>query len=146
MTGTFELDPITRGVKTMMEAGYSKEVILGSLELTDEDFKKHLEYLYARVFDPTCKNWTNSPQHNTIFLQIQEQWLNDRLNALGYVFLNDVYEALGFPQSAQGCVVGWFKEEGSNPIMFDVVDTTDNGGIILSFNPDGVIYNKLPTF
>lgn len=145
-TREFFLNPITHAVKTMVEAGYAKEVIVGSLKLDDDELKQHLNYLYARTFDISCKNWMNNQQHNTTFIKIQEQWLNDRLRAVGYVFLNEVYDALGLPRSSQGQLVGWFREEGSNVIEFDIVDDTTDDGLIIAFNPDGMIYHKLPTF
>jgi hypothetical protein len=142
----FMLDPITHAVKTMMEAGYSKEIITGTLKIGDETFKRHLNYLYARVFDIASKNWMNNKEHNKTFIKVQEQWMNDRLQAIGYVFLNEVYDALGLPRSAQGQLVGWFRAPYSNVVEIDIVDDTQDGGFLLAFNPDGVIYNKLPTF
>jgi hypothetical protein len=142
----FQLDPITKAVRTMMEAGYAKEVILGSLKIDENDLKKHLNYLYARVFDISCKNWMNHETQNLTFIRIQEQWMNDRLKAIGYLFLNEVYDALGLPRSAQGQLVGWFRAPYSNVVEIEIVDNTQDGGFILAFNPDGVIYNKLSTF
>lgn len=142
----FQLDPITEAVKTLVEQGYSKEVVLGALKLSESDLKKHLNYLYARVFDITNRNWLSDTAYNKIFIRTQEQWANDRLRARGYLFLNDVYEMLGMPQSGQGALVGWYLTEGSNPVEFEIVDETEGNGIILQFNPDGMIYNKLTTF
>lgn len=142
----FFLQPITHAVKTMMEAGYAKEVILGSLGIDENELKKHLNYLYTRTFDATCKNWMNNEVHNKTFINIKQQWMNDRLLVVGYVFLNEAYDALGMPRSAQGQLVGWFCEGGSNVVEFDIVDDTTNGGFIIAFNPDGIIYNKLTTF
>jgi hypothetical protein len=139
-------DPITAAVKQMIEAGYSKEVITGALKISDEDLKLQLNLLYARTFDITTKHWSTNPDYNRTFLQTQEQWMNDRLRARGHVFLNEVYDALGMTLSAQGAIVGWFWVVGSNSIRFDVIDMTRDGGYVLQFNPDGVIYNKLPMF
>jgi hypothetical protein len=145
-TREFFLDPITKAVKTMMEGGVSKEIITGTLRISDEDLHQHLNYLYARTFDIHCRNWHSNDEYNKTFIKAQEQYLNDKLRAHGYLFLNEVYEALGMPRSAQGQIVGWFWEPGSHPVEFDIVDKTVNGGFIIAFNPDGVIYNKLPTF
>lgn len=146
MTGTFQLHPTTQAVKTMMEQGLAKEVIVGVLKINDEELQKQLNYLYSRTFDISNKNWHNNPDYNKTFIKVQEQWMNDRLRAVGYLFLNDVYEALGFPRSAQGQLVGWFRKPYSNFVEIEFVDDAPDFGFVLMFNPDGVIYNQLPTF
>lgn len=142
----FQLDPLTSAIKTLMEAGYGQEVILGSLKIGEETFHKHLGYLYARVFDIASKNWMNNEEYNKVFIRAQEQWMNDRLRAVGYIFLNEVYDALGLDRSAQGQLVGWYRAPYSNVVKIDFIDDTEDGGFILGFNPDGIIYNKLSTF
>jgi hypothetical protein len=70
------------------------------------------------------------------------------------VFLNDVYDMLGIPRSKAGAVVGWIvSENGDNFINFGVFDGRQEvirdfvngieGAILLDFNVDGVIYDKL---
>jgi hypothetical protein len=142
----FMLDPITAAVKNMMEMGVAREVITGTLNISDETLNERLNDLYSRVFDIRSKNWSINPEHNKIFIQIQQQYLNDRLKARGYIFLNEVYEALGMERSAQGQLVGWFREPYSELIQFEIVDDTEDGGFIIAFNPHGYIYHKLPTF
>lgn len=102
------------------------------------------QQVYARTFDAYNKHWMPQPENNRIFLLAQENYLNDRLNALGHVFLNDVYDALGFERTASGQLVGWFKDDGSHPVDFGMIEL-DNGDLLLNFNPDGVMYHKLPT-
>jgi hypothetical protein len=63
--------------------------------------------IYARWFDETNPNYTKTPEWNLVFLKQQETWFNQRLGAHGYVFLNEVYEALGIPRTQIGQVVGW---------------------------------------
>jgi hypothetical protein len=78
------------------------------------------------------------------------------LRARGHVFLNDVYDSLGIPRSKAGAVVGWVLNrngEGDNFISFGVFDGTTQeirdfvngyeGSILLDFNVDGVIYDKI---
>lgn len=145
-TRHFILDPITAAVKTMMENGVARHIITGTLNISDDTMNERLNDLYSRTFDITCKNWMNDDKYNKVFIQVQERYLNDRLKARGYVFLNEVYEALGLPRSAQGQLVGWFREPYSEDIRFEIVDDTSDGGFIIAFNPHGVIYHKLPTF
>lgn len=69
---------------------------------------------YARIFDEYNDMWSKVPGINQMTLNNQETWLNDRLKARGYLFLNDVYEALGFPKTPAGQVVGWLSRTHAN--------------------------------
>ena len=66
---------------------------------------------YARIFEAGCKGHTKDPQLNMVFLKQTQAYLNDLLQKRGYVFLNEVYEALGFDRTADGQVVGWIYDE-----------------------------------
>lgn len=97
---------------------------------------------YSRDFDDSNKHWSPRPDFNKLFLSIQQNWANDVLNARGHIFLNEVYDSLGIPRSRTGAIVGWFKQIGSNPVEFRVVDEVE-GAMLLHFNVDGIIYDKL---
>lgn len=62
---------------------------------------------YARVFDESSRCWEKSSELNRMFLTAQQNYFNQRLYAYGYVFLNDVYEGLGFERTSAGQIVGW---------------------------------------
>lgn len=105
---------------------------------------------YARFFDETSRNWTKTPEYNLFFLKSQERFANDRLNARGYLFLNEVYEALGLPWNQAGQVVGWRKPgNGDNYVDFGIYQIGDESSrafvngveatILLDFNVDGII-------
>lgn len=113
---------------------------------------------YARFFDETCENWKDEPEYNRIFLQAQQNYMNHLLQARGHVFLNDVYDALGFERSGAGAVVGWFYNNdrgGDNHIDFGIFDDKTGtgavrdfvngreGSILLDFNVDGIINDLL---
>lgn len=109
---------------------------------------------YARVFGPYNKNWVPRPEHNVNFLRAQQNWLNDRLNAKGHLFLNEVYDALGLERSKAGQAVGWLKGgDGDNYVDFGIWadDNYDRFAdfasgreqcVWLDFNVDGVIWDK----
>jgi hypothetical protein len=106
---------------------------------------------YARFFDQGSANWYKDPERNRIFVQVQQNYFNQLLQARGHVFLNEVYDALGINRSVAGQSVGWLLGgEGDNYIDFGIFDPQSiqfvNGHepvILLDFNVDGVIINKI---
>lgn len=63
---------------------------------------------YARIFDEVGSNqWTPSADHNRAFLLMEQNFFNERIKTRGYIFLNEVYERLGFRPTKVGSVVGW---------------------------------------
>jgi len=106
---------------------------------------------YARCFDETNANYVKNTDMNRAFITAAQNYFNTQLQAKGYVFLNDVYDALGFERSQPGCVVGWVVgDEGDNYIDFGLFRPESarfiNGqefAIWLDFNVDGIIYDKI---
>lgn len=107
----------------------------------------------CRFFDSSNPNWDKNPQFSMMWLRGQQNILNDILHTRGHVFLNEVYDALGFPHTPQGAVLGWIDGEGDNCIDFGLYDPNKedvrrfvNGVdnvIMLEFNHDGVIWDKI---
>ena len=109
---------------------------------------------YTFVFDVSNPNYTGDQGQNDLFLSSTQNYLNDRLQARGHVFLNEVLEALGFEDTPEGALTGWVKNgEGDGYISFGVsghwnerydhetdVMTDD---YILDFNVDGIIWDKI---
>ena len=120
---------------------------------SSKEIKDHSPY--ARFFDEYSRNWTPIAEQNMFFLKCQQNYINDRLKVRGHVFLNEVYDMIGLDRSSAGAVVGWIYEgdEGDSYIDFGIFNpVTDakrdfvNGAersILLDFNVDGVIYNKI---
>ena len=126
---------------------------------------------YARYFNENNINWTDDPQYNMMFLRQNQNWANDKLISQGYLYLNDVYDALGFPKTKAGQVVGWVydpknNERGDNYIDFGIYDLNVRGyrdemandtiaeerqdfingyrnSILLDFNVDGNIWETM---
>ena len=112
--------------------------------------------IYAKFFDQSSASWSKEPEYNWIFLKAQQNYANDLLHARGHVFLNDVYDMLGIERSKAGAVVGWLltrNDTTDNYITFGVFEGKSDkvrdfvngfeGAILLDFNVDGVIYDKL---
>ena len=112
---------------------------------------------YAIFFDETCTGWTRNAEMNKWFLIQQQNWANEKLKSEGYLFLNDVYEALGAMKTEAGHAVGWIydKTKGGKDgyVDFKIFDLHDeakrdfvNGyehSILLDFNVDGPIWDKI---
>lgn len=116
---------------------------------------------YAKIFDEYNKNWSKNPGSNLVFLRQQQQWANDALRAQGYLFLNDVYQQLGFPRTSDGQIMGWIYDKGNpdhigdNYVDFGIYDCLYKDAakrdfinaaepcVWLDFNVDGVVYDLI---
>lgn len=107
---------------------------------------------YARIFDDISPHWEKDAEYNRMFLEGQRQHLNRILQTRGHVFLNDVYDRLGLERSPEGAVVGWLhtKDDNSSFIDFGIHAAYNSRfvmgyerSILLDFNPDGIIYDKI---
>lgn len=138
-----------------------KDIFSGNLEKvekkeTDEEIETEVPAVvsngilshYARPFDEMSRRWVRDAESNLLFLQSQETLFNQRLQARGHVYLNEVYEALDIPPSQAGHHVGWIFDEnnpnGDNYISFDIFRSKafidgDEPATWLDFNVDGVI-------
>lgn len=106
---------------------------------------------YARMFDESCSAWEKGPGANQMFVRTAQNYFNNRLQYKGHVFLNEVYEHFGFDPTPAGQIVGWlFGSDGDNYINFGMFEAHNalfvnewERSIILDFNVDGVIYDKI---
>lgn len=119
------------------------------------------ETTLGRFFDrSTTFEFSENASSNQIFVKHQENFFNEKLAQRGYVFLNEVYEGLGFKPTPEGQVLGWFCEKGqeherirffdedrqkSQDILLKALQNDDisAAALWLNFNVDGVIYDKL---
>lgn len=110
--------------------------------------------LYTRCYDNGCLGWTKDPEFNLMFLLQQQNYANDLLKSRGHLFLNEVFDMLGFPRTTAGNVVGWIYEKGSeewqNFVDFGIYELNNkdfvNGrerSIWLDFNVDGPILDLI---
>lgn len=106
---------------------------------------------YARFFDEYSTQWKKNPELNRLFVECQQRYANHILTSRGHIFLNEVYDMLGLKRSKAGQVVGWvLGNGGDNYIDFGMFEVSNskfiNGyerSILLDFNVDGVVYDKL---
>lgn len=113
---------------------------------------------YARFFDAGNPNFGTTPESSLMFLKGVEIHMNDIFHRNGFLFLNEVYDALGIPRSNAGQFVGWVEGMGDDFVDFGLGDVSDpqvrafvNGdeeAVLLDFNVDGpimYIFDKLCT-
>lgn len=114
--------------------------------------------IYARFFDESSTEWSKDPEYNLSFLNGCQKLATAKLQAKGYLFLNEVYEMLGLDKSKAGQMVGWIYDP-DDPCRDNYVDFniyTDvhrkanrafvNGyerSILLDFNVDGDILAEM---
>lgn len=114
---------------------------------------------YSRFFDEYCLGWRKDAEYNLMFIRQVQNWANDKLKSQGYLYLNDVYEMLGFEKTKAGQVVGWIYDKtgelgiGDNYVDFGIYDLHDekkrdfvNGrerSVLLDFNVDGNIWELM---
>lgn len=102
---------------------------------------------FAKPFLPTNAMYdTCDPAGPLKFVWIIEKQMNRKLKSKGYVFLNEVYEALNIEQTQMGNEFGWkYERDGSNDGHIDIVavpcDYLDEFGqrhtaYMLDFNVD----------
>lgn len=111
---------------------------------------------YGRIFDESNPHFKKSAVYNKFFLDSVQNHANDNLRIRGRVYLNEVYEALGFEPTAAGQQVGWEYDSsrGDGYISFGHNNTNYESScrflegyqpeVILDFNVDGYILDSLP--
>lgn len=95
----------------------------GKVEMvSSRDWDKSRHDPYNRVFEQGASTeWKPDLGVNKMFLQHQQKLAQQLLNLRGHLYLNEVYHALGFPETDIGQVVGWKTKrlpDGSKDIPF----------------------------
>lgn len=108
---------------------------------------------YNRIFEQgASESWQPDLGTNKMFLANQQRYAQEKLNRQGVLYLSDVYQALGFPESDISRVVGWkVKRNPDGSKDFPVVDFgldkplpddwmySKDKAIYLDFNCQGLI-------
>ena len=155
------------GVDADRKYAYGLKEIDGEVTSVDKDGKEVTETKkmlvsenpsgyspYARWFDEKSLQWCKDNLANLAYLRGQQHYINDLLQNRGHVFLNEVYDAIGVPRSKEGAIVGWvLRGPGDGFVDFGMFDSDHPGSqqfingwtdrILLDFNVDGVIYDKI---
>lgn len=97
------------------------------------------------MFNEKCSCWDNDAIYNREFLSCIEERANFLLKFRGHLFLNEVYDFLGYKHTPLGAVMGWVYEKGKE-ISFGLTEEYFKNPTVdvpLHFNIDGVIVYKI---
>lgn len=128
----------------------SEEIVKETIEVAEPNPYSD----YAICFCEGCTGWEKDAELNRFFLTQTQNWANDKLQAQGYLFLNDVRKMFGLPPTKAGQVVGWVYDKtnpiGDNYVDFGLHELTSadfmNGwerSVWLDFNVDGNIWELM---
>lgn len=142
--------------KTVVDETGKKEKVKEVVDVPAVDGWDPSQYSpYARRFDETHPNWTKNPEMNRFYLKARQAQANDMLKARGHLFLNEVYDMMGFPRTKAGAVVGWLydpkrPELGDSYVDFGMYEIQEGEDFesyvksyILDFNVVGDITNDI---
>lgn len=144
--------------ETVVDEKGKEKKVKKTVDVVEPDFKPEEYSIFARLYDVGNIGWTKDPEQNKFFLLQQQRWANERLKSQGHLFLNDVYEELGFQKTKLGQAYGWIYDpvngRGDNYVDFGIYDVTKKTAnkdfinatersIILDFNVDGNILDLL---
>lgn len=143
--------------KTVTDENGKEKKVKETADVAEEGWDPCKYSPYAKIFDELHEDWSENADHNMFYLKARQSQANDMLRANGHLFLNEVYDLLGFPRTKAGAVVGWIYDT-KNPIgdnfvdfgMFEIQRPSSrnfmNGytpGIVLDFNVAGNILDHI---
>lgn len=141
----------------LMNGGHSKTIVdevTGATEgVVVRDWDQSSTDPYNRVFEQgASESWQPDLGVNKMFVSQQQRFAQQLLSQRGYLYLSDVYTALGFPESDISRVVGWkvrrnpdgsrdipFVDFGLDKPMPDDWKYNKENAIYLDFNCQGLI-------
>ena len=158
-------DEVEKEVRYNLKAQEIKEKITDPETGKEKTVKKSVKLSdgdsfspYARCFEKGMTlAWDDNADYNLSFLLSQQAQANDRLHTYGYLFLNDVYDMLGFDRTKAGQIIGWaYKPDDSNYqnyVDFGIYNVNRRSSrnflegyeaaIWLDFNVDGNILDEI---
>ena len=139
--------------ETVIDEKGKEKVVKKTIDVVESDMHDQ----YSRIFCELNPYYEEDSELNMMFLKSRQIYANQQLIAKGRLFLNDVYEMLGFDRTREGQIIGWVYDP-SNPNCNNCVDfgifnihsrsskNFVNGyepGIILDFNVDGNVWESM---
>lgn len=137
------------------ENGEEKKVKKCVEVIEHSDYRPHSEF--SRFFDASSPYWEKDSEYNRMFLEETQKFFNKALRHKGIIFLNEVYEKLGFEPTKAGQVVGWVYDDRIPPDEYQIDFGIYNGKsenvrrfingyeavVLLDFNVDGDVWRLM---
>lgn len=141
--------------KARVENG--KGDVLDEIETSSRKYNPNEQFnQYSFFFDEMCDAWKGDADMNLTFVRMVENVLTKRLQARGFVFLNEVREMFGMDSPgpiAQGQIIGWMTKLGDTCVDLGLKNGYQEGvrsfvngrdrSVLLTPNCYHVIYDKL---
>ena len=130
----------------------STEIVEKEVETVpfDEDGNEGCRFFFS---EDTSKCWQPTKILNDMTLQASRNYMQNKFEIQGFLFLNDVLESLGMEKVPDGQLVGWLKGMGDPYIDYRIQEvyrpSRKNNGTdfevvyILDFNHCGIIWDKI---
>lgn len=145
--------------ETIMDDKGKEKTVKKTVDAADEGWDPSQYSPYAKIFDELHPDWMKDAERNLFYLKARQSQANDMLKARGHLFLNEVYDMLGFERTKAGAVVGWVYDPdepiGDNFVDFGIFEVRRpkardfvNGheaAIVLDFNVVGNITDLIAT-
>lgn len=136
--------------ETVVDDEGKKKTVKKTIQVVDP----HDLSMYARFFDTGNPGWDENPEFTMMYLKQQEKYANKRLEERGHLYLNEVYDMLGYPRTKYGQIVGWVydsKHAKDSFVDFGIFNAKVNKAFtegqetvaILDFNVQGNILDLI---
>ena len=136
--------------ETVVDDEGKKKTVKKTVQVVDP----HDLSMYARFFDAGNPGWDENPEFTMMYLKQQEKYANKRLEERGHLYLNEVYDMLGYPRTKYGQIVGWVydsKHAKDSFVDFGIFNAKVNKAFtegqenvaILDFNVQGNILDLI---
>ena len=76
---------------------------------------------FSILFDETNEHWEKDSSYNLVFLRSVQNAANAKLKRKGHLFLNEVYDLLGVPNTPAGQFAGWIYDR-TKPDIYSAVN------------------------
>ena len=114
----------------------------GKKTITTENKKVNAPDDYRITYKKGCPGWVDNELLRESYLYGIEKHCNNILNIKRKLFLNDVYDLLGYPRTQQGQIFGWYiapdEDLQDNRVIFDITNLSKKQWYLEHTNPDDV--------
>lgn len=107
--------------ETVMDGKGKEKTVKKTADIAQAGWDPSRYSPYAKIFDESHPDWRKDAEQNLYYLKALQAQATDKLRSQGHLFLNEVYDMLGFRRTKAGSAVGWIYDP-RHPIGDDFVD------------------------